>query len=380
MAIFKKEEFNELANECGKYCISIYIPTQRSGENKEGRIKLKNHIQEIETEMSEDLGLKPKEIKKYLEPLKDLQEDNNLWRHLSDTLIIFRSNNTFYHTTLAIDTREIALISKKFYLLPLLSTFNNTQNFFILTLSQHHNALYEASQNEIVEIVTEDIMPENIEESVGNDVEQKSLQVRSGQTGQGQGMYHGKGEGKDDKKDETIKYLTNLSNGLDKIINGYDIPLVVASVDNIFSMFKEISSYKNIYPEFIPGNPDNEDIILIHEKACDILTPYFNQVRKENKKKYAESKNKASSNIEEIIKASYAGSIDTLFIKKDELVWGKFNKDKNSVEFHKARKPLDYCLLDFAARKTFLNGGKVFLEDKKELPEPESIANALLRF
>ncbi len=380
MAIFKKDKFNELAKECGEYCISVYIPTQREGENKEAIIKLKNHIQKIETEMSEDLGLKPNEIKEYLEPLKNLQSDTNLWRHLSDMLIIFKSKNLFYHTTLAIDTQEVSLISKKFYLLPLLSTFNNTQNFFILTLSQHHNALYEANQNEIVEIITEDIMPENIEESVGKDFEQKSLQFRTGQTGEGRGMFHGKGEGKDDKNTEAIKYLTDVGNGLDEILTGYNIPLVVAAVDNVFSMFKEVSSYKNIYPEFIPGNPDNEDILLIHEKACDILTPYFNQVRKENKRKYSENKNKASSNIEEIIKASYAGSIDTIFIKKDELVWGKFNKDKNSVEFHKARKPLDYCLLDFAARKTFLNGGKVFLEDKKELPEPESIANGLLRF
>jgi len=379
MAIFKKEEFNELANECGKYCISIYIHTQRSGENKEGRIKLKNHIQEIETEMAEDLGLKPKEIQEYLKPLKDLQEDTNLWRHLSDTLIIFKSNNTFYHTTLAIDTHEISLISKKFYLLPLLSTFNNTQNFFILTLSQHHNALYEATQNEIIEVITKDIMPENIDESIGKDVEQKSLQFRSGQTGQGKAMYHGKGEGKDDKKEETIKYLTHLNNGLNDIIEDYEIPLIVAAVDNVFSLFKEISTYKNIYPEFIPGNPDNEDILLIHEKACDILTPYFNQLRKENKKKYVEGKNK-SATIKEVLQASYEGAVDTVFIKKDELLWGKFNKEENNFEIHKTKEPLDYCLLDFAAKKAFLQGGKVFLEDKKELPEPDSIANALLRF
>ncbi|HKL07261.1 MAG TPA: hypothetical protein VJ896_00705 [Bacteroidales bacterium] len=379
MAIFKKEKFNQLANEWSKYCISVYIPTERSGENKEGAIKLKNQIQKIEHEMAEDLGLKPRAIEEYLEPLRELQEDANLWRHLSDSLIIFKSKHTFYYTTLAIDTREISLISNTFYLLPLLSTFNNTRNFFILTLSQHHNALYEATQNEIGEVITKDIMPENIDEAIGRDVEQKSLQFRSGQTGQGQAMYHGKGEGKDDKKEETIKYLTHLNNGLNDIIEDYEIPLIVAAVDNVFSLFKEISTYKNIYPEFIPGNPDNEDILLIHEKACDILTPYFNQLRKENKKKYVEGKNK-SATIKEVLQASYEGAVDTVFIKKDELLWGKFNKEENNFEIHKTKEPLDYCLLDFAAKKAFLQGGKVFLEDKKELPEPDSIANALLRF
>lgn len=380
MALFTKKRFEELANVSSEYCISLYIPTERSGENKESNIKLKNQVQKIEQEMQEDQGMKSRQVEKYLGPVKELLSDNNLWRHLSDALIIFSNENSFYYTTLAVEIEEFYMISNRYYLLPLVSVFNNDQNFFILALSQHHNALYEANQNEIVQIITEDILPENIEKSVGKDVKQKSLQFRSGQTGQGTGIYHGKGEGKDDKKTEVRKYLTNLNNGLMDIMEGYHIPLIVAAVDNVFSMFKETSSYSNVYPEFVAGNPDHEDIILIHEKACDLLTPYFNKKRNEHKRKYLESKDLATSDLNEIIKASNSGSVETVFIKKGEVLWGEFNQDTNKVEIHNTKTSLDYCLLDFTARNTFLNGGSVFLEDQDDLPDTGSSANALLRF
>jgi hypothetical protein len=41
---------------------------------------------------------------------------------------------------------------------------------------------------------------------------------------------------------------------------------------------------------------------------------------------------------------------------------------------------MDNCLLDFAARATYLKGGKVFVEDQSALPEPGGLANAILRF
>jgi len=380
MAIFTKNKFEELAQERGEYCISIYIPTTRSGNNKESSIRLKNQLNKIETELSENLGLKPKEIEEYLKPIVDLLNDSNIWRHMSDTLIVFRSKDNFYYTTLTTDTHEFSMVSDRYYLLPLLSMFNNNSSFFLLTLSLNNNKLFEATQNEISEIVTDDILPKSIKESVGKDFEQKSLQFRTGQTGEGRGMFHGKGEGKDDKNKEAIKYLTDVSNGLDEILTGYNVPLVVAAVDNIFSMFKEVSSYKNISSEFVAGNPEEEDIFLIHEKACDILVPYFNKARNENKKRYQENSKNTLSDLKEVIKASYAGTIDTLFVKKDEIVWGTYDAGTNKAEIHKQRNKLDYCLLDFSARETFLKGGKVFLEDYKNLPEPDTVANALLRF
>jgi hypothetical protein len=307
-------------------------------------------------------------------------DDSGFWRHLSDALIIFRNSKHFNYTTQPIDVEELLLVSDRYYLLPLLSLFNKNDTFFILILSQNNNKLYEATQNEIIEFVAEDVFPENLEDTVGKDVKQKSLQFRTGHSSSGFGLYHGKGEGKDDKKAEIVKYLKDVDNGINGLLEGYNSPLIVASVDYLFVMFREISNYKNIYPKHISGNHDNEDILFVHEKACEILKPWFEEERQKNKEKYKANSDKTIIKIDELVKAANAGTVETLFVEKDKYVWGKVEPDHEKMQIHNKKHTLDVCLLDFAARLTFLKGGKVFREEHEELPEPASPANAILRF
>jgi hypothetical protein len=379
MALLTKQKFEELAKQSGQFCISLYIPTERSGDNKKNKLRLKNQISNVELQLLK-LGVNAKEIDSYLEPLHHLLKDSGLWRHLSDALIIFRNQNDFSYTTLPIETEDFNLVSDRYYLLPLLSMFNQTNTFFILALSQNQNRLYKANQNEIREIPTEDLFPQNLNESVGYDVEQKSLQFRSGQTNSGHGLYHGKGEGKDDKGKELKKYLKHIDKGLNQIIEGYSSPVVIAAVDTIFSMFKTLSNYKNIYPEAVLGNYDNSDILLVHEKACEILQPWFEADRKENKQKFQEYQDKTLTEISDVIPAAYMGSVETLFVEKNRFVWGKSEPNLDKLQVHKKKQALDNCLLDMAARLTFLKGGKVFREEPDNLPEPKAVANAVLRY
>jgi hypothetical protein len=379
MTLLKKKQFEELSKKRSKYCISMYIPTRRSGENKDSIIRLKNQLTNVESQLSE-LGLKPKEIFTLVKPINNLLNSSGFWRHLSDSLIILRDKEDFSYTTLPLKVEELSMVSDRYYLLPLLSTFNNNDTFFILTLSMNKNRLYEATQHGLSQIVTDDILPNNIKDSSGFDVKQKSLQFRSGHAKGGLGLFHGKGEGKDDKKTEIIKYLAEIDKGLKELLEGYTSPLIVASVDYIFSLFQEVSSCKNIYPKAISGNYDNEDILKVHEKACELLTPYFNELRIKKRNKYSEKINRTTSDIDELINAALAGGIETLFVKKHEQVWGDVKQDSGLVTINHDKKPLDKCLLDMAARSTFLKGGRVFIEEPNELPEPESAANAILRY
>lgn len=104
------------------------------------------------------------------------------------------------------------------------------------------NRLFEADQYEIKEIRTGDAFPENLLDAVGRDVEQKILQYRSGQTNTGFGLYHGKGEGKEDKEIEIAKYLHVVDHGLNEILDDFSTPLVIASVEYICAHFQQISS------------------------------------------------------------------------------------------------------------------------------------------
>ncbi len=218
-------------------------------------------------------------------------------------------------------------------------------------------------------------------EAAGEDVEQKSLQSRGEQTGEGFALFHGKGEGKDDREVERYKYLRDLSRALEEVLEGYDLPLVVASKEETFSEFREICSYKNIFPQFVSGNYDNEDIILVHEKANEVLFPYFDQVKREKKEKYLEAPGELiNSKTAEVIKGAHAGQIEALFVERGKRLWGHYDEETGVLDIHEHKEPLDHCLMDYAARNTFLKQGAVFIENIDDMPESGSPLNAVLRF
>lgn len=379
MSLLTKSKFEELAAKRSHYCISIYIPTEREGDNKKGILTLKNQLTEIKSHL-EELGLKSAEISEYVAPIKKLLNDSDLWRHLSDSLCIFRNSTDFNYTTLPIEVSEFSMVSDRYHLLPLLAMFTDNDSFYILTLSQKKNALYKATKNEITEFVTDNLLPEKLEDSVGKDVKQKSLQFRSGQANGGLGLYHGKGEGKDDKKKEIVKYLKEVDQGIGELIKDNQAPLVVAAVESVFSLFQEVSNYKNIYPKPVAGNYDDKDILLVHEKACAVLEPWFQKERQENKEKFHSKADMVESDLSELFQAAISGSIETLFVEKDEFVWGKTDPELGKVQIHEQKQQLDTDLLDAVARQTFLKGGTVFREASERMPEQQSPVTAILRF
>ena len=82
MNTFNRSKFEKLSEEVSDYAVSIYIPTQEKGDNRDkSMIRLKNHIQETEKEL-EVLDLKPREIQDFLEPLNGILEDSTLFRNL----------------------------------------------------------------------------------------------------------------------------------------------------------------------------------------------------------------------------------------------------------------------------------------------------------
>lgn len=380
MRLFQKKEFEELADVNSKYCISIYLPTQRVGENKGSRLTLKNTVAAIEKKLS-DLGLKKAEADEYLEPVRQILDDTSIWRLLSDTMVILRSRDHFIVKLLPLVTQEFFMVSDRFYLLPVLDLYNQDNNYFIFLLSLNKNKLYEANQLETKEIKSDEVLPGNLYDTVGYDVVQKSLDFRSRMPGREFAPFHGKGEGKDYKDTEITKYMEDINNGLKNLLEGYNVPVVVAAVENIFSQLKEVSTLKNLYPRCIPGNYDNDDILKVHEKANELLRPYFNKIKNEKKKKYIEAPDdQIISETEDVIKAANLGQVETLFVEKGSVQWGDVNEETGEVTFRNEKNPIDHCLIDYTARSVFLKGGKVFIEEIGDMPESGSPLNAVLRF
>ncbi len=380
MPLITKSIFRELAEVRQRPCISIYIPTSRSGDNKKSRIRFKNKVQEVRKEL-EGQGMQHKQIQEFTQPLEMLLDDGDAWRHMSDGLAVFLSPGKFAYSVFPIRFKEYAEVNTHFFLLPLMPVFNGDGQFFVLALSLNQIRLFEGTRDHVAEIAIEDLVPQTLQDTVGHDYEQRSLQFRTGQSGPGQSVFHGQGRGKDYKKEEIVKHLREVDRNLNKVLRNYDAPLVIACVDYIFALYKTANTYNNLYPKNISGNPDEAHMENLHQDAWVLLKDEFEKHRKEALRQYEflSSKGRTASIIDDVVAASEEGRIETAFLKKDQSLWGRVDKESGKVIVDREKSPDNHCLLDRVAKETFLQGGKVYIQDPEEMPV-DTLAAASLRY
>jgi len=378
------ETFKELARVNKPHCISIFIPTHRMGMEVNEMIdqkNLKNKIKEVRKELKNYQPDK-KETDHLLKPIEALVDDNGFWKHQSDGLAIFRNHDEFTYFTIQVYFDPYVYVDNHFYLKPLLPYINDDDSFYLLALSLNGARLFEGFPNRIEELIVEDALPGEPEEVLGYDFKEKNLQFRTGQAGNNQTIYHGHGKGKEDEKTEILKYFRAINDGVMQILQGSNIPLLLAAVDYLVPIYREVNDYKHLEQEFISGNPEYEDPVLLHEKARKILKGYFNRKRIEKLTAFEQAlaNAKVSYKEEEIVPAAINQQIDTIFIRNREELWGFYDKSTNKIITRDEKNGQISCLLNMAAVHTILNNGSAYLMDKDKMPEPNSRLNAIFRF
>lgn len=384
MELITKKEFATLANHHAPHCISIYVPTQRTGEEVEqyqGRIKLKNHLREVEKQL-EDRDVAARDIKEQLAPAYQLLDDTELWHNLSDGLAVLVGKDYFKYYTLPVHFEDFNYIADHFYLRPIMPMFNGDGRFFLLTLSLQDIQFYECTRHTITKVYVEDLVPEDIQAVVGSDYEPKSLQYHSNQGADAGTTYHGQGRNADQDKAEILRYCQVINEGLMKMLHDEDAPMVVHCVDYLFPIYQQANSYPLLHEHNVSGNPEGEDIVLMHERAWNVIEPVFGERREKKRTQFQETANveKISTKLEDIIPAAVNGRVDTLFIQNRKDVYGIFDAARQDIRIDDSKDMHNASLLNMAAIKTFLQDGKVFLMEAENMPVENTTANAILRY
>lgn len=385
MKLISRKKFKSLAKANEPHCISIFIPTHRAGQEvNEGidAINLKNQVKKVRNEL-EEYQLQGRDIDTLLRPVEELVETDRFWAHQSDGLAIFRNAGNFEYYTLPVFFDEFTYVADHYYLKPLVPYLNDDLRYYMLALSLNGVKLFEGFPHQIDELMVKDLMPERLKEVVGYDYEQKSLQYRSGQSAFDHTMYHGQGAGsEEEQKEEIMKYLRAVNEGVMQVLHDKKAPLLLAAVDYLVPMYHEANDYKYLRGDFIAGNPGHEDPVLLHEKARAMLKDHFNHTRTEKLAAFekALSNNKASYQEEEIVPAAINQRVDTLFVRNRDEMWGMFDRENNDIIVEGEKTEHNASLLNLATVHTILNKGNVFLMEKEEMPEPGTKLNALFRF
>lgn len=357
--------------------ISIYLDTHRYGkEVKEFQDakNLKSSLQKISS-ILKDKGLNEDKIDNLLQPAYKLVEDNDFWHHQLDGLAIFMAEDFFEYHRLPYHVQSTSMVSNRFLLKPLLYSFSDNNIYYILTLSLDKVRLLEATEYGIHELDLEKILPEGVNEVLSYYQFEQSLQMRSQQVGtQGSNkIYHGQGGGKVDNTPYIKEYFRKVNDELSRFFSSSNpSQMVLAGVEYLIPIFKEVNAIGNLADDFINGNHDETKPGELHKKANEIMQPFQQDLKKKREDKYNRlaGSGKTSYDLEEIVKAAVNGRIEALFLAKNATKWGKLeNINEPKVEVHQEYHDDDNDLLDLSAVNTILNSGETYFVEKGQIPE-----------
>jgi len=387
---FDKDTFEKLIAErdFNKPLISIYIPTSRAGTVQEDRIRFKNALNEaaerlVEENLYPEMELDKDEARKFLSEGFDLLEKEDFWLHLSDGLAVFIGEDRFHTYVVPISFEPLVYIGNEFYTRKLHPIFTRENRFFLLALSQSEVRFFEVHKYHIYPVIIEDLVPEDLENALEK---QKPTVLQSHTTGgSDSAVFHGQGGRKDQKNDDLKEFFRQVDKGLMEMLHDENEPMVIAAVDYLVPLYKEVSKYNHIVEEHISGNPDDLGPVVLHEKAWKIMQPKFQAKKEESREAFPlQIKNeKASVSVEDIVLAARGGRVETLYVngETDPKLGEVFTSNENyGVKFHDENTRKNTCLLNAAAVYTWENGGKVYSLEKEDMPDSSKPLNAVFRY
>jgi hypothetical protein len=377
MDLIKVEELNKFLVDYPDWCVSIFMPTHRAGRaTEQDPIRFKNLLSEVEQRLR-DKGMRTPVIRDMLKPTENLLTNSDFWRHQSDGLAVFLSLEEFHYYRLPIPFKELVVISHRFHVKPLLPFFTGDGHFYILTLSQNLVRLLEGTRYLVDEIDIES-MPKNLSEALQFDQFEKHLQFHTGApsgAGERAGVFHGH-HPSDEEKKKIRRWFQKIDAELPNLINGGHSPIVLAGVEYLHPIYKEVSSYPNVLDKGIMGNPDELKPEELHKKAWKLVQPHFMQELEKAIEKYNvfSERSRTTTDIKEAVVASHHGRVDVMLVATGNQIWGRYDEDKSEVIVHEKPEPGDFDLLDFVAAETILNSGTVYAVEADKMPDHASLA------
>ena len=382
-----KDELHELLVPQSGLALSMYMPTYRKGaEVQQNAIRFKNLLATAEKKLHEQGEKDPESM---LSPAHALLSDTPFWQQQSDGLAVFLGEDHISTYRLPISFNEAVIAGNRFYVRPLLDTWHRDDKFFVLELTLGGVSLWQGDRLHLDKVELGDDVPTSLEEALQYDDIESHLQYHTGtgrttDSGKRGAMFHGQGGSQEaDDKENVLRFLRALDNGVCERIGDSQTPLVLIGVNSAQGAYRQVNHHEGLVEQGISMNPQDLDAGEAHAQAWDLVAPHFNQKRDESlnvfKHLAGNNEERATTALKEIVSAAYFQRVDTLFLQDTERRWGAFDAEANSVDVHEEAQDGDDELLNFAAVHTLLNGGRVYTLDASQMPASTPVS-AILRY
>ena len=369
---FGTRELRDLTGQYDGPCVSIYLPTHVAGEQaQQDPVRLKNLLQRAEEQLS-DGWLRAPEARKLLKAARDLPNDSIFWNERSHGLAIFMTPDSLQRFRLPLTFDELGVVNRRFHVKPLLPLLAGGERFFILALSQNKVRFYMASRFTI-ENVDVPGLPANMEDALNYAAADRGSQAHSamrGSLGKQAAVFHGQGGQSDTRKEDLAQFFRLIDAALGPVLRDETTPLLLAGVEYLMPIYREVSGYSHVAERDLAGNCDYLSAHELHQRAWPLMEPTFQRARKAAAEKFhtLAGTGTTSDDIGQIVSASHEGRIETLFVDTHALQWGRYDPQTAQVELRDEPHTGDDDLLDLAAVQTLSRRGTVYSVERGQVP------------
>jgi hypothetical protein len=350
-------EFRALAETRADLCVSLYLPTSPlPQEANASRILLGNLTEQALSQVADEPVGRGR-VDALREGLAALREDDQFWRYQANSLAVLATPDTLRTYRLPSRLPQAVELADRFYLKPLLRAITFPHEAFVLALSENTVRLVEV----FAELPPETVSVADLPTSAADAVRRASINERSPR---------GRLQGSEGQKVLLTQYARQVDSALRPVLAGREVPVILASVEPLSSIFRMVTTLHRLAPETIQGSPDRLTDAELASAARPIMDDLYARELAElrNRFELRRSQGRATRDVAEAARAATFGAVETLLVDIDAFVPGTVDEADGRITLGDERPAEAYGVVDEIVRRALLSGAQVLGVRAADLP------------
>ena len=380
-------ELKELAAVRADACVSIYLPTvprreaahanrtalkdlvkealnqlRRSGYDKRRLSQVSQHFGHL---LGEDKDPEIEEKVRQRQRLRGKVDDvAEFWMYQSKGLGVLATADRMRTFRLPHVVRQLAEVSNRFHLQPLIRAMAMPHEAYVLGLSENATRLIHVAVDKPPAEIRVPQMPQSLPEGLRVYARAPSLNLLLPEY----------------EKVLMQEYVRKVGDALRNFLKGSDQPLILAADEPLASMYRSVNAYPHLATDIIAGNPNLKTDRQITDLALPILDRIYAREVENIKVLYDDLKpRRATTDLSYAAHCATYGTIDQLVVDFDEVIPGLVDDYDGSVTYAVSDDTETYSVVDEVAKRAMLTGARVLGARKDDLPKHAPLV-AILRF
>lgn len=347
------EQITALLDHRHAASVSIYVPTGRSTlDAQSARTTLSNIRRDVDAQL-DAAGATDDDRSWIGAELDSIIDDDEFWGRQRDTLAIFLSPGHELTFRLPNQLNGAAHVGDRYRLKPLLRAVTFPHAAFVLALSKGEARLLEVFNDGPPAEVNVPDMPRDAWVPSANHFHMARDRA----------------------------YVRLVDHAIRPILNGSDLPLIVAATEGIDALFRTVNSSPRLVERRVPGNAEELSDLELADAARAVLDGVYAAELADLGPLVdrRSSQGRAAFDLADIARFATIGAVDTVVLDVDADVPGTVDDDTGAVEFASQAATETYGVTDEIARRVLLHGGRVVAVRADDVPMGGQAA-AILRY